>query len=64
MLVLDNLLEDAHYGLMRCYLKQGKRSLALRQYQRCSTILRDELGITPGATIQRLYQRLVGERGA
>ncbi|MBV9713624.1 MAG: tetratricopeptide repeat protein, partial [Ktedonobacteraceae bacterium] len=58
MLSLDNCLEDAHYGLMRCFLKQGKRGLALRQHQRCTTILRDELGVSPGPTIQNLYQRL------
>lgn len=58
MLSLDNCLEDAHYGLMRCFLKQGKRGLALRQYQRCTINLRDELGVSPGATIQNLYQRL------
>ncbi len=59
MLAVDNCLEDAHYGLMRCFLKQGKRGLALRQYQRCTTTLRDEMGIAPGNTIESLYQRLV-----
>jgi DNA-binding SARP family transcriptional activator len=59
MLAIDSCLEDPHYGLMRCYLKQGKRDLALRQYQRCSTIMHDELGIMPGPVIQNLYQRLV-----
>ncbi len=58
MLSLDNCLEDAHYGLMLCLLKQGKRGLALRQYQRCVSALRDEMGVSPGATIQNLYQRL------
>ena len=60
VLAVDNCLEDAHYGLMRCYLKQGKRGLALRQYQRCTTTLHDELGVTPGPTIQNWYRRLVG----
>ncbi len=60
ILAIDNCLEDAHYGLMRCYLRQGKRGLALRQYQRCRDTLQQELGVQPGNTIQNLYQRLAG----
>ncbi len=48
ILAVDNCQEDAHYGLMRCYMRQGKRSLALRQYQRCVEVLRDELAAEPG----------------
>lgn len=58
MLRLDNCLEEAHYGLMRCYLKQGKRGAALRQYQSCQEILQQELGVQPGQAIQNLYHRL------
>ena len=60
MLAVDNWLEEAHYGLMRCYARQGKRSLALRQYQRCKEILQQEFGAVPRASIQNLYQRLIG----
>jgi LuxR family transcriptional regulator, maltose regulon positive regulatory protein len=59
ILAVDNCLEEAHYGLMRYYLRQGKRGLALRQYHRCAEILHQELAIAPGLTIQNLYQRLV-----
>ena len=58
MLAVDTCQEGAHYGLMRCYLRQGKRGLALRQYQRCKETLQEELGIQPGPTIENLYQRL------
>lgn len=60
MLAVDNCLEDAHYGLMRCYVRQNKRGLALRQYQRCREILQRELAVQPGNAIQNLYQRLMG----
>lgn len=60
MLAVDNWLEAAHYGLMRCYARQGKRGLALRQYQRCKETLEQEFGTTPSTPIQNLYQRLMG----
>jgi len=61
MLLLDNCLEEAHYGLIRCYLRQGKRGAALRQYQSCQEILQEELGIQPGLALQNLYQRLTAK---
>jgi DNA-binding SARP family transcriptional activator len=60
MLAVDNWMEEAHYGLMRCYIRQGKRGLALRQYQRCKDIMEQEFGVAPRASIQNLYQRLMG----
>lgn len=61
MLRLDACLEEAHYGLMRCYLRQGKRGAALRQYQTCQKTLHEELGIQPGQALQHLYQRLTAK---
>ncbi len=58
MLTIDNCFEEAHYYLMRCYLRMGKRGLALRQYQRCLETLQAELGVSPGPSIQRVYQKL------
>jgi LuxR family maltose regulon positive regulatory protein len=60
MLAIDNWMEEAHYGLMRCYARQGKRGLALRQYQRCKEILAKEFGTAPKTSIQNFYQRLMG----
>jgi LuxR family transcriptional regulator, maltose regulon positive regulatory protein len=59
MLGVDHCLEEAHYGLMRCYLRLGKRGMALRQYQKCVQTLQDELSVAPGIAIHNLYQRLI-----
>jgi LuxR family maltose regulon positive regulatory protein len=59
LLAVDSCLEEAHYGLMSCYLQQGKRGLALRQYQRCVEALNNELSVTPGPAIQNLYAGLI-----
>ncbi|HEU5376985.1 MAG TPA: BTAD domain-containing putative transcriptional regulator [Ktedonobacteraceae bacterium] len=57
LLTLDSCNEKAHYGIIRCYLRQGQRDLALKQYQRCKQNLQETLQATPGAALQRLYQR-------
>lgn len=57
LLALDTCSEEAHHGIMSCYLQQGKRSLALKQYQDCCQHLQEELQITPGPAIQQLYQK-------
>jgi len=62
MLAIDNCMEEAHYGLMRSYLRRNKRGLALRQYQRCVSALRGELGVVPGKAIQNLYQQMIASR--
>jgi len=61
ILLLDNCLEEAHSGLIRSYLRQGKRGAALRQYQSCQKILQQELGIRPGPALQHLYERLTAK---
>lgn len=59
MLSVDPCLEEAHYGIIRCYIHQGKRSLAFRQYQLCKDILQQELGLKPSQSLQTLYQRVI-----
>jgi DNA-binding SARP family transcriptional activator len=39
--------EGAHQQLMRAYAAEGRRTEALRQYQRCQQVLDEELGISP-----------------
>ncbi|HLZ57034.1 MAG TPA: BTAD domain-containing putative transcriptional regulator [Ktedonosporobacter sp.] len=59
LLSVDNCLEEAYYGLINCYLRQGRRGLAMRQYQRCVEVLDAELAVAPGQAIQALYQNLI-----
>ncbi|HET8845727.1 MAG TPA: BTAD domain-containing putative transcriptional regulator, partial [Ktedonobacteraceae bacterium] len=58
ILKIDNCQEEAHYHIMLCYVRQSKRSAALRQYQSCKEILLQELGIAPGSAIENIYRSL------
>jgi predicted ATPase/DNA-binding SARP family transcriptional activator len=58
-LALDALDEEAHCQLMRLYVWSGHRSSALRQYDECSTILKEQLGVPPQVETTALYQSLL-----
>jgi len=60
-LALDPLHEPAHRALMRLYVQAGQRTAALRQYDECTRLLADELGIVPGPETEQLY-RAIRER--
>lgn len=62
-LALDPLDEAAHRQLMKFYALAGQRSLALRQYEDCVRLLREELGTTPQAETTHLYETLQQNRG-
>ena len=64
VLAMDNWVEDAHYGLMKYYIRKRKRGQALRQYQHCVETLRQELGAQPGPAIQNLYERIMSASGS
>ncbi|RMF05002.1 MAG: hypothetical protein D6768_01880 [Chloroflexi bacterium] len=58
ILANDNCREDAHRRLMRCYVQQGQRNLALRQFHFCVEALRQELDVPPMADTLALYQQI------
>ena len=58
VLVQDNCREEAHHRLMQCYLAQGQRHLAVRQYQACVEALKEELGLTPSEETAALYHHI------
>jgi DNA-binding SARP family transcriptional activator len=58
ILAKDNCSEEAHRRLMQCYLAQGQRHLAVRQYQTCVEALTKELDLTPGAETVELFRHI------
>jgi DNA-binding SARP family transcriptional activator len=58
-LFLDACDESAHQLLIVCYMAQGLRHLAVRQYQTCSTTLKSQLGLTPSDELESFYRTYV-----
>jgi DNA-binding SARP family transcriptional activator/pimeloyl-ACP methyl ester carboxylesterase len=58
LLALDPLRESVHRTLMDVYVRQGRRTAALRQYQRCAEALRRELGVEPEAATTRRFHEI------
>jgi DNA-binding SARP family transcriptional activator len=54
----DEVLEEAHRELMRCFARLGERGQALRHYQAFEQVMRDELGSPPAPESVALYERL------
>ena len=57
-LELDPLHELAHCQLMKLYAWSGGRSAALRQYQECARILREQVDASPLETTIGLYEAI------
>lgn len=56
MLALEPAHEAIHRRLIRLYIRQNQRYLALRQYQQCVQILRDELNVAPDPKTTQLIE--------
>jgi DNA-binding SARP family transcriptional activator len=57
-LAADPCREEAHRGLMRCYVAARERALALRQYRLCESTLASTLGLGPGPETAALHERI------
>ncbi len=55
VLAKDNYREDIYRSIMRLQVKSGDRGGALKTYQSCVQILRDEVGVGPSPETQQLY---------
>lgn len=61
-LALDPLEEAAHRELIRLYAAAGHRTLALRQYEKCRAILKQELGEDPEDQTEALMEEVRSKR--
>ncbi|UQZ90335.1 hypothetical protein C4J81_14430 [Deltaproteobacteria bacterium Smac51] len=62
MIKTNPFIEDFHVALIRVYLAMGDRSSALKQYEKCVNILRDELNVAPMASTREVYDEIVEGR--
>ena len=56
--------ESGYRFLMEALAAQGNVAEALRVHERLRALLRDELGIAPGAELRALHERLLSGQGA
>jgi DNA-binding SARP family transcriptional activator len=63
LVALDNLREDAHRLLIRCYGACGRRCDALRQYDSYRSILQRELRLPPDTETTALAERIRANTG-
>lgn len=61
---IDPLSEPAHMRQMEVLLAMGNRAGALGVYHECAKLLANELGVDPGAPLQRLYERVLFADGS
>src|SRR5215211_2574902 len=61
ILDVNCLREEIHREMMRFYVENGQRALALRQYEICQATLAKELGISPMEDTQYLYTQIFTE---
>lgn len=62
---LEPLRESSHRLLIAAHLQEGNVVEALLQFERCRTVLRDELGVAPSRALVALVARgAVGSRDA
>jgi tetratricopeptide (TPR) repeat protein len=56
---LEPLRERTHRLLMRLYARDGRRTDAIRQYERCVAVLKSELDVEPEEATSELYRKIV-----
>ena len=58
-LAQDPLNESAHRAIMRLLAGKGDRTGAIRQYEACVKLLKDELGISPQPETEETYEAIL-----
>jgi DNA-binding SARP family transcriptional activator len=59
LLAMDPLQEAVHRSVMRLLAGEGRRALALQQYQSCVASLQGELGAEPEEETRQLYREIL-----
>lgn len=63
LLAVDPCREDAHRIVMRAHVRLGSRAQALRQYDLCRLILRNEYDAVPEPATERLFDLIRSDPG-
>jgi DNA-binding SARP family transcriptional activator len=58
-LTVEPFRETTYQRLMRVHAAAGNRAEALRAYQRCRSVLAEELGVPPSAQTEAIYTAIV-----
>jgi DNA-binding SARP family transcriptional activator/CheY-like chemotaxis protein len=58
----DSCREEVHRRLMLCYHRAGKRGRAIKQFHKCSKILKAELEVNPTRETRELYEKIKVDR--
>jgi TolB-like protein len=59
LVALDPLREASHRILMQVHSEAGDKALAVRQYEICRALLREDLRVAPDAQTEALFQRIL-----
>jgi DNA-binding SARP family transcriptional activator len=54
----DNCREDIHRRLMLSYYRIGQRDKAIKQFQKCVEVLKEELEVKPSSETTHLFEQL------
>ncbi|MGG1660379.1 BTAD domain-containing putative transcriptional regulator [Brevibacillus sp. NRS-1366] len=61
ILRVDDCWEEAYRLLMIAYFRLNNRAQAIRWYEKCTTKLKEQLGVQPMPATQETYRQIVGE---
>jgi LuxR family maltose regulon positive regulatory protein len=59
-LEIDDLAEELYRRMIHCLHTAGRKAEAIAVYQRCETMLRTVLGVSPSSKTRRLYLQVMG----
>ena len=63
-IALEPFRESAYMALLQSHAGAGNRGEALRAYERCRSVLAEQLGVSPSAGTEAAYMALLTERRA